>query len=393
MANKKGHRRFGSVRQRKSGRWQARYIGPDGLVHVAPHTFPGKRDAEQWLSVVEAEIIRGDWMNPELGRVPFSEFGANWIRQRKVSQRTREEHASVWRNHIEPFLGRFRVNEVTPEIIRAWRADLLDKGRSEDRTAKAYRLARSMFATAVDDGRIKRNPCRIKGADQHRTPERPHASVDEVYRLADVVPGRYRFLVLLAAFSGLRWGELIALRRRDIDRKTMIVRVARRVAQLKDGEMSIGPTKSAAGVRTVALPKFLAEDLTHHLAEFAEGGRDGLLFVGKRGGVLRRGNFHRETGWTKTVVKAGLPKGFHFHDLRHTGNQMAAEAGATTRELMQRMGQSSVRAALIYQHATSVRDQQIADELNARVERHRQGASEEDDGPEEGTAGVLAPVG
>ncbi|MEU0467938.1 hypothetical protein ABZ215_28395 [Amycolatopsis sp. NPDC006131] len=75
------------------------------------------------------------------------------------------------------------------------------------------------------------------------------------------------------------------------------------------------------------------------------------------------------------AVKAGLPEGFHFHDLRHTGNQMAAEAGATTRELMQRMGQSTARAALIYQHATSARDRQIADELNARVERYRQGGS------------------
>jgi integrase len=93
------------------------------------------------------------------------------------------------------------------------------------------------------------------------------------------------------------------------------------------------------------------------------------------------------------VVKAGLPKGFHFHDLRHTGNQMAAEAGATTRELMQRMGQSTVRAALIYQHATSVRDQQIANELHTRVELHRKGGRSDDGNPDEGAAGALAPAG
>lgn len=140
-----------------------------------------------------------------------------------------------------------------------------------------------MFATAVDDGRIKRNPCRIKGADQHRTPERPHASIDEVYRLADLMPKRFRLLVLLAAFSGLRWGELIALQRRDIDVATMLVRVSRRVAQAQDGQMTIGPTKSAAGVRTVPLPRFLGDELTAHLSEFTEPGRDGVLFVGKRG--------------------------------------------------------------------------------------------------------------
>ncbi|UIJ61672.1 site-specific integrase [Amycolatopsis acidiphila] len=342
------------------------------------------------MSVVEGEILSGDWLNPELSRVLLGDYGRAWLKERKVSQRTREEHTSVWRNHVEPFLGRYQVNEIGPELIRRWRAELLEKGRSEDRTAKAYRLARSMFATAVDDGRIKRNPCRIKGADQHRTPERPHASIDEVYRLADVMPPRYRFLVLLAAFSGLRWGELVALQARDVDRETMLVRVSRKIAQMKDGELVVGPTKSAAGVRTVALPRFLDEDLAAHLPEFAEPGREGLLFTGKRGGILRRGNFHRETDWARTVVKAGLPKGFHFHDLRHTGNQMAAEAGATTRELMQRMGQSTVRAALIYQHATSARDRQIADELNARVERYR--SSKRGD-PDDGSAASMVPIG
>ncbi|MBN6037363.1 site-specific integrase [Amycolatopsis sp. 195334CR] len=371
MANQKGHRRFGSTRKLPSGRYQARYLGPDNLVHPAPRTFATKRDAEQWLSVVESEIISGDWLDPELGKVSFSDYGAAWIRERKVSRRVREEHASIWRNHVEPFLGRHHVNRVTPEIIRRWRSNLLDSGRSEDRTAKAYRLVRSMFTTAVDDGRIKRNPCRIKGADQHRTPERPHASIDEVYALAGVMPERYRFLVLLAAFSGLRWGELVALQRRDFNVKAMTVRVARRASQAQDGEISIGPTKSAAGVRTVALPAFLSGELVKHLDAYAEAGPGGLVFVGKAGGILRRGNFHRETKWTAIVVVAGLPKGFHFHDLRHTGNQLAAEAGATTRELMQRMGQSTVRAALIYQHATSARDRQIAEELNARVQKQR----------------------
>lgn len=382
MANRKGRRRFGSVRKLPSGRWQARYVGPDGLTHSAPNTFATKRDAEQWLSVVESEIIGGDWLNPDLGRIEFADFGRHWIKEHKVSRRVRDEYESLWRLHVEPFLGRYRVNEVSPEVIRRWRSWLLDNGRSEDRTAKAYRLVRSMFTTAVDDGRIKRNPCRIKGADQHRTPERPHASIAEVYRLAELMPGRFRFLVLLAAFSGLRWGELIGLRRRDIDARGMAVRVVRSVVETATGEMLIAPPKSAAGVRTVALPRFLADELASHLAEYAEDGPDGLLFTGKRGGLLRRGNFRRETAWTQTVIKAGLPEGFHFHDLRHTGNQMAAESGATTRELMQRMGQSTVRAALIYQHATSARDRQIADELSARVELYRQQAGQVGEGAE-----------
>jgi integrase len=222
--------------------------------------------------------------------------------------------------------------------------------------------------TAADDGRIKRNPCRIKGAGQHRTPERPTANVAQVYRLAGLVPERYRVLVLAAAMTGLRWGELVALRRCDLDLDARCVHVYRRIAQTRRGEMIVGPTKSVAGARTVALPDVLIDELRRHLVSFAERGTEGLLFVGDREGPLRRGNFHRSTKWTEIVVQAGLPRGFHFHDLRHTGNQLAAAAGASTRELMHRMGHGSMRAALIYQHSTSERDRLIADRLNALVE-------------------------
>ncbi len=87
------------------------------------------------------------------------------------------------------------------------------------------------------------------------------------------------------------------------------------------------------------------------------------------GAPLRRNNFHRSVDWSNLVVKAGLPGGFHFHDLRHTGNNLAAASGASTRELMHRMGHGSMRAALIYQHATSERDREIAAALDLRIGR------------------------
>lgn len=146
-----------------------------------------------------------------------------------------------------------------------------------------------------------------------------------------------------------------------------VVHVYRRLAETRRGEMLAGPTKSVAGARSVALPAVLVDELRTHLDTHAEPGTEGLVFVGERTGALRRGNFHRATNWTATVVKAGLPRGFHFRDLRHTGNQLAAAAGASTRELMHRMGHGSMRAALIYQHATTERDHEIADRLNALV--------------------------
>jgi integrase len=208
------------------------------------------------------------------------------------------------------------------------------------------------------------------------------------------MPARYRVLVLAAAFTGLRWGELIALRRCDIDLGSGVLYVRRRLAQLSRGGMREGPPKSAAGVRNVALPAFLNDDLRAHVKEYAGDGPEGLVFRGEKGAMLRRGNFGRAVKWPTMVVKVGLPAGFHFHDLRHTGNQLAANAGATSRELMHRMGHGSQRAALIYQHATTERDRQIADAIGKLVEQSRAGAVPEDqqDGDDGAADDGLDPV-
>lgn len=272
-------------------------------------------------------MLRGDWIDPLLGKITLQKYGERWIAERKLSVRTRE---------------------LSTELVRWWRAALLSDGRSEIRVAKAYKLLRAIMYTAVDDGRAKRNPCRIKGADQEHSPQRPIATVLEVFALADLMPDRLRAFALAAAFTGLRWGELIALRRRDADLDAPAVRVPRKLAQLTSGEIVEGPTKSAAGVRTVALPDLIIPDLRPHFREHVKGDQDALVFVGEKGAVLKRGNWRRSVRWAESVKKAGLPDGFRFHDLRHTGNHLAAAAGASTRELMHRMGHGSTRAALIY---------------------------------------------
>ena len=112
-------------------------------------------------------------------------------------------------------------------------------------------------------------------------------------------------------------------------------------------------------------------DLVAHLAEFTDSEPSAFVFLGENSGWLRRSNFRRATHWRTTVERVGLPPGFRFHDLRHTGNQLAAEAGATTRELMRRMGHSTVRAAMRYQHSTDRRDREIAAEMSRRAAANR----------------------
>jgi integrase len=121
----------------------------------------------------------------------------------------------------------------------------------------------------------------------------------------------------------------------------------------------------------VALPSVLVAVVGEHLAEFPPSDPEDLIFKGPKGAALRRNNFHRSARWAECVAEAGLPEGFRFHDLRHTGNTLAASSGASTRKLMHRMGHASMRAALIYQHATSDRDREIAAAIDARIGRER----------------------
>jgi integrase len=186
--------------------------------------------------------------------------------------------------------------------------------------AKAYRLLGAILNTAVRDERIRENPSQIKGADRESSPERPVLSVAEVYRLADAIEPRYRALILLATFGNLRWGELAGLRRRNLDLGNRTVRVVETVYELD--RLVKGTPKSEASTRMITLPALIMRELRRHLETFTPPGSDAFVFVHAKGGQLRRSNFSKP--WARAVDAAGLPSGVHVHDLRHTGNTLAA---------------------------------------------------------------------
>jgi integrase len=356
-------RRFGRVRRLPSGRWQARYAGPDGIDRAADETFEAKADAEIWLTLKEAEIINGDWTNPEDGKVLLAEYGRTWIAERPgLRPKTIELYSYLLRRHIAPVLGQIAIAEIRPGQVRHWRKQLLDTGVSAVTASKAYRLLKAVLNTAADDGVIRRNPCRVKGAGREDSPERPTLTITQVYAVADATDQRYRALILLAMFTSLRWGELGGLRRCDIDLAACTVRVTRQLVTVRGGGFAFGPPKSRAGKRIVPIPDVIAPVLQWHLTCFAQDGDEGLVFTSPTGMPLRHSNFWRRV-WQPALKKAGLSS-VHFHDLRHTGNTLAASAGASLRELMARMGHDSERAALVYLHNSDARQHQIADSLS-----------------------------
>jgi len=325
-----------------------------------------KSEATAWLAAVRADLERGTWVDPDAGRITLEEYAWRWLAERpKLRPRTRELYEGELRLHILPLLGEVELRHLTSSRVRTWHAELVGRGRPGATTvAKCYRLLRAILSTAVEDEVIVKNPCVLKKAGVERPTERPVATVQQVYAIADAIEPRFRALVLLAAFTGARLGELRGLRRDRLDLTDGTVRIVEQVQELADGTLLVGEPKSDAGRRTVAIPEVLIFELDAHLRRWAAAGPKGLVFAGVQGQPLRRATLY--SAWRRATSMAGL-EGLHFHDLRHTGNTLAAATGASTKELMARLGHSSPRAALIYQHATRDRDSAIARALNKLI--------------------------
>jgi integrase len=369
MANKEGHRRFGNVRKLKSGRYQARYPGPDGQLRPAPRTFPDERSAARYLVLVEAEMLKGEWTDPERAKIKLGDYADRWIDQRpNLRPRTLQLYRWTLKKHVRPYLGEVQLGTLSPPIVREWRSKLLAEGVSVGMVAKAYRLLRAVLWTAVrEDEILKANPCRIPGADKESAPERPHLSLAQVNRLMHAMPGRYRVMILLAAMASLRFGEITALQRKDIDLDAADIRIRQQYLEVRGEGLTLGPPKSRAGVRTVSIPVALVALLREHLELYCGSAEDALLFSLESGLPIRRSSFNKLTAWKTSTAKIGVPD-LHFHDLRHTGNMLAAASKVTTRDLMARMGHDSMQAAIIYQHASREADQAIAAHLNVQLE-------------------------
>jgi integrase len=358
-------RRFGNVRKLPSGRYQARWTAADGRERRAPNTFETSDDARAWLSEQETDLRRGRWVDPDKGRLSLEGYAKDWLSERpELRPRTTELYQGLLDRHISPGLGHVELRQIDRAAVRLWRAALLSKGVGPVTVAKCYRLLRTIMNTAVEDGRIVVNPCQIKGAGIEESPERPAATVAEVYAIAEAIQPRYRALVLLGAFSGLRFGELAALRWENVRLEDASVTVRESSVQLNDGTLLVGPPKTKESRRTVHVPEQIVAELERHRDVY---GDRGLVFAGLKGAPLRRSNFAKV--WKEALDKIGGTR-FHFHDLRHTGNTLAAATGASTKELMARMGHASQRAALIYQHANAERDRVIAAALGAVIQQH-----------------------
>lgn len=282
-------------RSTSSGRWRVRLVDPATARRLSIGTYTTKAEAERAFANALSAQARNGWVAPAEGRITLSDYANGWLTSRLTSRgeplrlRVRDLYEGLLRLHILPTLGQAPLGRLTTATLRRWHAKLLTDGPGISTTAKSYRLLRAMLNTAVEDGHLVVNPCSIKGAGVEPCEERTIPDISQVYRLADTVAPRYRVLVLLAAFGGLRRGELFGLTRADIDilHRRLDVRVQRQ--ERRTGEQLIGPPKTAAGRRSLTLPTELVPELEAHLALWVAPHADAIIFVGEKGGPVRPG--------------------------------------------------------------------------------------------------------
>lgn len=362
---------FGSVRKLPSGRWQARYRDQAGRPMTAPTTFDTKRSALDHLASVQADRMRGVYRDHRDGAQAFGEYAAEWIDNGGSRGRLAPGTAALYRGVVGRELAHFGpmpLSAITPAEVRRWftraRRDTAARatkrgGTGETRLRQSYALLRAVMATAVRDRLIGENPCQIVGAGVAKSPERPYLAPDVLARIVEAMPTQYRMPLHTMFGAHLRLGELLALQRGDFDPTATSLRVERQ-AVVVDGVTNVTKTKTGEA-RTVSLPPSVAAMLVDHLAATVGFGRS-PMFVGATGSALTRGGVQQ--AWRAATKRLGL-QAFHVHDVRHAGLTLAAQAGATTRELMARAGHRTTAAAMTYQHVAEERNAVLATAMDA----------------------------
>lgn len=368
-------RSFGNLRKLPSGRYQARYTGPDLREHRPPTTFTTRRDAEAWLAGESVKIQRGEWTPPSAVHAEhvaavamlFKEYAEEVLERRLADGKIRETTAALYRRYLRLHFNEFAkqpLTTITPRQVSTWHASMAGTPATR---ANCYGLLSMIMHEAIRDELLDKSPCRVAAGGvkrSARTTEDEVMTVAEFSRYIAHVPERhgYRMALTIAFWCGLRSGEIRGLRRGDIDLKRGELTVAQQVVKLNGKNAVQQPVKTDAGHRVVAIPPHLVAELRHWLATVPMTGADALLFRSPTG-LPMSGEALRAAG--KSAAEAiGRPT-LRVHSLRHSSATLVSQSGATTAEMMGRFGWSTPTMATRYSHAVRERDRELAARLSA----------------------------
>lgn len=356
------------------GTWQARYR--DGAGQQRSRNFPSKAKAERFLREVRTDVARGTYIDPRSGSVRLSQWCEEWLagaHNLKPKSRLLYEQALA---HILPAVGQHRLDRLSPAHVDAYLAARLRAGTAPSSVHREYRTLTRALNVAVARGKLLKSPMALVASPLVPHEEMRFLTAKQLDHLADTIDKRYRVLVLVAGWGGLRWGELAGLRTEDVD----VARSRVHVVQQLDpqGRVVSGP-KTLRGRRWVTLPA----TVTVELAAQVDGLDPGFVWRAARGGPLIHSNFLGWTerkdvpgevdrpgrgAWRRALVAAGLDLHTRPHDLRHTSAALAIKAGAHPKALQERMGHRSIQTTLDrYGHLYEGMDEALAADLDAML--------------------------
>lgn len=366
MAKTKPRRRnnWGAVRELNSGSYQASYLGPDGNRHLAPHTFPYRQQATDFLAQTRTAIISNQWRAPndieDEDGVTFVDYALRHIELQTTKKGTHLRPATkalyekLLRLHLTDFHS-MQVAAITKPQVDEWWSRSLKSGKHTS-ISKAYKLLSVVMKRAVEDGLRDASPCRVTGAHSTSTGVIKYVPTpSDVNAISKAINPRYSALVVIAAYSALRYQEFAELRRKDVELVTsngrsQYVFHIRRAVSWVDGKAIVGPPKSDAGWRDVEIHHSLTPLISDYLKTRTDGLED-LVFPSANGTHLRHDVLMGS--WNRAKVKAGTKAdNFTPHSLRHFGATYYAKAGATLPELQRWLGDSS-KAVMVYLHPTN----------------------------------------
>lgn len=346
-----------NIARRSDRTWRARYRDARGKEH-ARH-FNRKLDAQRWLDSVATAVGTGTYVDPRDARIKFGDWAPRWLATTvNLKQTTQSTYENLLRNHVLSAWHEVALGEISHELVAGWLADLTRRGLSASTIRQVHRVFSLALELAVQDGRLARNPA--AGAPLPRAVPAEHVYLThaQVEALASEA-GQYRIVVLFLAYTGVRFGELAALR---IDRLDLLRRratIAEAVAEVHGKAVFSSPKNHQS--RRVSIPKFLIDDLAVLVA-----GRDAdeFVFTSPRGGLLRLRNFRRN-GFEPAVAAAGLTR-ITPHGLRHTAASLAIAAGANVKVVQSILGHKSATMTLdLYGHLFENQLDEVADALDS----------------------------
>jgi integrase len=354
------------ARKLDSGRWQGQYRDPSGRVRSAGRgqTFRLKSEALDAATALEHKRRARTYVDPSSSNIPFEDYFDRFLRSAlELRPATRKLYRIEADLYVLPRIGSVPLGAIRAEDVRTLLTELVDEGVGTRTVQLVHQTISRTMRQAVNDELIEVNPAhRARPPKTQRKPTRI-LSPEQVAAIADAIDPRYRGMVLVAAWGGLRFGEAAALslpRVRILERR---IDVAEGLTMGPDGRIYIGPLKTAESRRTVSIPSFLAEALADHVATYPDPAGSEMLFTAPKGGPINRQSW-RTRFWLPAVRQTGILPVPTFHHLRHHAAAVAIAAGAHPKAIQARLGHASITTTLnVYGHLFPGLDEELAERL------------------------------